>query len=127
MAMGVMSGGSSGESCSCLQLSWEIASLLAQCILLGSSFKNPCICKTKEACSAWQSCLPLMHGTQLQDLVINLDQTGIHFIPACGRGRARKGAKEVAMLGGEDKRQITGVLAVSASGKQLPPQLIFSR
>jgi len=31
----------------------------------------------------------------------------------------------VPMLGGEDKRQITGVLAASASGKMLPPQLIF--
>lgn len=64
-------------------------------------------------------CLPL------QALVVNLDQTGIHFIPTCGCGRAQKGAKEVAMIGGEDKRQITGVLAVSASGDLLPPQLIF--
>lgn len=64
-------------------------------------------------------------STAMQELVINLDQTGVHFIPACGRGRFHTGAKEVPMLGGEDKRQITGVLAASASGKMLPPQLIF--
>lgn len=60
-----------------------------------------------------------------KDLVINLDQTGIHFIPTTDRGRAQRVAREIAMIGGEDKRQITGILAVSAANNLLPPQLNF--
>lgn len=61
----------------------------------------------------------------VKELVVNLDQTGVHFIPASGRGRYRAGAKHVPMPRGDDERQTTALLAVAASGAMLPPQLIF--
>jgi hypothetical protein len=61
----------------------------------------------------------------LQELVVNLDQTGVHLLTTRGWGRAPVGSKEVPRLAADDKRQITVTLAVTASGAFLPPQLIF--
>ena len=38
---------------------------------------------------------------------------------------AEEGAKQVELIGKDDKRQLTAVLAGSMSGKFLPPQLIY--
>ncbi len=51
--------------------------------------------------------------------------SGIRLVPTSNTTREMMGVKEVAILGGDDKRQITGVLAVAADGTVLPPQLIF--
>ena len=59
------------------------------------------------------------------ELIVNWDQTGVHFYPTTGRGRAVVGSKQVAMVGGEDKRQITVVLGCSAAGGMCKPQLVF--
>jgi hypothetical protein len=37
-----------------------------------------------------------------------------------------KGSKQVKMVGLNDKRQITALLACTKSGKLLPPQLIYA-
>lgn len=45
------------------------------------------------------------------ELVVNFDQTGIHIVPLAGaRTYAEKGSRHVALLGQDDKRQITGML-----------------
>ncbi|KAG2431624.1 hypothetical protein HYH02_013317 [Chlamydomonas schloesseri] len=59
------------------------------------------------------------------ELVINLDQTGLNLVPTRGETRAPVGVKEVAVVGKEDKRQITVVLAATMAGEMLFPQLIF--
>jgi hypothetical protein len=61
------------------------------------------------------------------ELVINLDETNLQFVPASGKmTRALKGSKKVRSHGvGKEKAQITVTLAVTESGAVLPPQLIF--
>ena len=58
-------------------------------------------------------------------LVINLDQTGIHYMPAGSWTMEKEGAKRVEVTAADDKRQITAVFAGSLSGDFLPPQLIY--
>ena len=58
-------------------------------------------------------------------LIVNWDQTGIILVPAASRTYERRGEDRVAVLGAEEKRQITAVLASSMDGDMLPLQLIF--
>lgn len=58
-------------------------------------------------------------------LVVNMDQTGVHLAPADIRTYAERGSKHVAVIGAEDKRQITACIASSLDGDLLPLQLIF--
>ena len=57
--------------------------------------------------------------------MINLDQTGLHLVPAGSRTYETKGSKQVPIAGMDDKRQITAVVASSLDGQLLPLQLIF--
>ena len=59
------------------------------------------------------------------DLVINFDQTGIHYIPVSDWTMAEEGSKRVEITGKDEKRQLTAVFAGTMSGKFLPPQLIY--
>lgn len=59
------------------------------------------------------------------DLVINWDQTGIHYIPVSSWTMEKEGAKRVEIAGVDDKRQITAVFAASLAGDFLPVQLIY--
>jgi hypothetical protein len=63
----------------------------------------------------------------LRELVINTDQTGMQLVPT-GRLHTwkRRSAKDVKILGIEDKRQITSYVSSSASGNLLPLQLVFT-
>jgi hypothetical protein len=54
-----------------------------------------------------------------------MDQTGIHLVPAARFTYERAGSKTVAVVGAEDKRQITVCVAASLRGDLLPLQLIF--
>src|SRR6185437_4472786 len=56
-------------------------------------------------------------------LLINFDQTAIHLIPKSKYTFAP--SKRKGCSGEDDKRQITGVLASSATGEMLPMQLIY--
>ena len=58
-------------------------------------------------------------------LVINMDQTGAHLVPADTYTYEVKGAKDVKVIGADDKRQITACIASSLHGDLLPLQLIF--
>ena len=59
------------------------------------------------------------------DLVINWDQTGIHYIPAGSWTMEKEGTKRVEIVAADDKRQITAVFAGTLIGDFLPPQLIY--
>lgn len=59
------------------------------------------------------------------DLVVNWDQTGIHYVPVSDWTMEKVGAKRVEIVGANDKRQITAVFAGTMSGEFLPPQLIY--
>ena len=58
-------------------------------------------------------------------LIINFDQAGLHLAPAFSRTYAPAGSRSVAILGSEDKRQITVVVGSAYDGSLLPLQLIF--
>lgn len=58
-------------------------------------------------------------------LVINGDQTGVNLFPSENKTYAKKGAKQVPILGKDDKRHITLMVTSSMYGKLLPFQAIF--
>ena len=47
------------------------------------------------------------------DLVINWDQTGMHYVPVSSWTMAKEGSKRVEICGIDDERQITAVLGVT--------------
>jgi hypothetical protein len=55
-------------------------------------------------------------------LVINWDQTGIHYVPVSSWTMAPEGSKHVEIAGIEDKHQITAVFAGTMPGEFLPPK-----
>lgn len=58
-------------------------------------------------------------------LVFNMDQTGVHLVPAADWTYEKIGSASVAIAGADDKRQITACVAASLRGDMLPLQLIF--
>ena len=58
-------------------------------------------------------------------LVINWDQTGLKYVPVGGLTLEKKGSKQVPLIGLEDKRQITVLLAATMAGELLHPQVIY--
>ena len=61
------------------------------------------------------------------ELVINWDQTGIHYVPVSSWTMAKEGSERVEIAGIDDKRQMTAVFGRSMSVDFLPPQLIYTR
>ena len=59
------------------------------------------------------------------DLIINWEQTGMHYIPVSSWTMEKEGAKRVEIAGVDDKRQITAVFGASLTGDFLPVQLIY--
>lgn len=59
------------------------------------------------------------------ELVINWDQTAIHYVPVGSWTMEKEGAQRVEIVGKDDKHQITAVLAGSLTGDFLPPQLVY--
>ena len=59
------------------------------------------------------------------ELVINFDQTGIHYVPVSSGSMEMEGAKRVELVGKDDKRQITAIFEISMSGDFLPIQLVY--
>ncbi len=58
-------------------------------------------------------------------LIINWDQTGLKIIPVDSWTMAETGTKQVDIIGLSDKREITALLAITAHGHLLPPQLLY--
>ena len=65
-----------------------------------------------------------MHSVH-PSLVINLDQTGVKLVPSSTWTYEKCNSSSVAVVGAEDKRQITACIASSLTGELLPLQLIF--
>ena len=59
------------------------------------------------------------------DLVINWDQTGIHYVPVSSWTMAKAGSQRVEIAGIDDKRQITAAFGGTSTGEFLPIQLIY--
>jgi len=59
------------------------------------------------------------------ELIINFDQTGVNVVPVSKWTMDSQGAKQVEILGLEDKRQVTVLLGTTLTGHLLPPQVIY--
>ena len=59
------------------------------------------------------------------ELLFNWDQTGVKLIPVSSWTMAESGLKQIPVVGLEDKREITVVLAATATSTLLPPQVIY--
>ena len=59
------------------------------------------------------------------DLIVNWDQTGIHYVPVSSWTMEACGSKRVEIVSQDDKRQITVVFAASLTGELLPLQLVY--
>ena len=60
-----------------------------------------------------------------ESLIINWDQTGLSIVPTGDWTMEKEGAKIVPIAHSDDKRQLTAVLAITAAGEYLPPQLLY--
>jgi len=58
-------------------------------------------------------------------LVINFDQTGLNIVPTSDWTMEAEGSKRVEVIGKDDKRQLTAVLACTLDGDFLPAQIIY--
>lgn len=59
-------------------------------------------------------------------LIINWDQTPLKLVPSGNWTMEKTGTSKVSINGLSDKRNITSVITVDASGEMLPMQLIYS-
>jgi hypothetical protein len=66
------------------------------------------------------------HKVQHASLVINWDQSGIHLMAPAQYSYSSKQSKQVPILGFDDKRCVTAVVACSLAGDLLPLQLVFT-
>ena len=57
------------------------------------------------------------------ELVINGNQTGIHYVPLLSWTMAKQGSKQVEIAGVDDKRQITAVFGGTMAGDFIPLHL----
>ena len=60
-----------------------------------------------------------------EELVINFDQFGCHLLPTGQYTMEEKGAKQVKIAKGDDKRELTVVLSTTLAGDLLPYQVRF--
>lgn len=59
------------------------------------------------------------------NLIINLDQTGVKLVPTGDWTLAARGSRRVELAGLGDKRQITATFAASLDGTFLPMQILY--
>ena len=59
------------------------------------------------------------------DLVINWDQTEIHYVPVSSWMMEKEGSKRIEIVASDDKWQLTAVFAGTLAGDFLPPQLVY--
>ncbi|KAJ7360929.1 hypothetical protein DFH08DRAFT_637557, partial [Mycena albidolilacea] len=53
------------------------------------------------------------------------DQTGVVYLPGSRMTYAPRGSKQVGLIGNEEKRAFTALLAVSAAGERIPVQCVY--
>lgn len=71
------------------------------------------------------ACISFLHNVP-KELVVNMDQTGLNCVPSNNYTRVKKGQKHVKILGVENKKQLTLLPAISASGEFLPFQIVYA-
>ena len=59
------------------------------------------------------------------NLIINLDQMGIHLVPTGDWTMATKGSRRVEMAGLGDKQQVKATFAACLDGNFLPMQILY--
>ena len=59
------------------------------------------------------------------DLVVNWDQTSSKLVPVSNWTMEIQGTRQVPVVWKDDKREITVLFSISASGTLLPPQVIY--
>ena len=59
------------------------------------------------------------------ELVINFDQTGLNIVPTSDWTMEAEGSKRVEVIGKDNKRQLTAVLAGTLDGDFLPSQIYY--
>ena len=62
----------------------------------------------------------------LESVIVNFDQTGTKMVPVSEWTLEIQGTKQIDVVGLDDKREVTVLLAVSLSGNLLPPQVIYA-
>ena len=60
-----------------------------------------------------------------ESLIINWDQTGLSIVPSGDWTTEKEGTNIVPIAHSDDKRQLTAVLAITAAGDYLLPQLLY--
>ena len=60
-----------------------------------------------------------------QELILNWDQSAIHYVPVSSWTMTKEGCKKISIAGTDNKRKITVVLAATMTGKLLPLQLVY--
>ena len=60
-----------------------------------------------------------------QNLILNLDQTPLKYVPVSHKTMAKKGVKSVAIAGSAGKRSITRTFVITLNGDFLRLQLIY--
>ncbi|KAJ7196687.1 hypothetical protein GGX14DRAFT_672342 [Mycena pura] len=60
------------------------------------------------------------------ELIVNSDQTGVVYSPGGKLTWTPRGSRQVAVIGAEERRAFTALLAISGSGEVLPIQAIFT-
>jgi len=59
------------------------------------------------------------------DMIVNFDQSRIHYIPVMPWTMEKEGVKRVEIVAKDDKHQITAVFAGTYTGDFLSPQIIY--
>ncbi len=87
--------------------------------------KLPINFEEKKSAFLFSVCAKVQQHQIPSALVLNWDQTGISMIPDNKFTLAPKGCKDVAVIGQDDKRQITVGVTCSLTGELLPFQVIY--
>jgi len=80
------------------------------------------ICKKSFFCKAYG----IKEEDILAELFVNSDQTHVVFAPGDKMTWTEKGAKQVSLVGGDEKCAFTALISVACSGTLLPIQEIYS-
>ena len=59
-------------------------------------------------------------------MIVNFDQTGTKMVRVSEWTMEIQGSKQIDVVGLDDKREVTTLLAISHSGNLLPPQEIYA-
>ena len=64
-------------------------------------------------------------GNIPDSFIFNWDQTALHLVPSSDWTMEFSGSRRVSIAGTEDKKEITALITISATGAVLPPQLLY--